>query len=166
MTEMASKSQQFSANVGSVMENMKHLLDLSHKMEGTISAAALRSFVEVAKIDHVLYKFEIYKAFMGISDRQADSFASHSDCRLGKWYFEGEGKECFSRLDGYAAIANPHQEFHQYGKAAVTDLRSGNAMGGMENVRKMEAASMEVLAGLERIAVAGESDSSLLCHSA
>ncbi len=165
MTDLAGKSQEFSVNVGGVMENMKHLLGLSTQMEGTISAAALRSFVEVAKIDHILYKFEIYKVFMDISDRQADSFSSHTSCRLGKWYYEGEGKDCFSRLDGYAAVAAPHQAFHQYGKDAVAAFRAGNPLGGMELVEKMEAASMEVLSGLERIAVAGEGDSSLLCHS-
>ncbi len=165
MTDLASKSQEFSVNVGNVMTSMKHLLGLSHQMEGTISAAALRSFVEVAKIDHVLYKFEIYKVFMGISDRTADSFSSHTACRLGKWYYEGEGKACFSKLDGYAAVANPHQAFHQYGKDAVSAFTSGNPLLGMELVAKMEAASMEVLANLERIATAGEGDSSLLCHS-
>ncbi len=165
MKDLAGKSQQFSLNVSGVMDSMKNLLSLSNKMEGTISAAALRSFVEVAKIDHILYKFEIYKVFMGISDRQAENFASHTACRLGKWYFEGEGKDCFSKLDGYAAIANPHQAFHQYGHEAVTEFRSGQAMRGMEFVAKLEAASMEVLSGLERIARAGEGDSSLLCHA-
>jgi hypothetical protein len=165
MADLASKSQEFSVNVGGVMENMRHLLGLSTQMEGTISAAALRSFVEVAKIDHILYKFDIYKVFMGISDRQADSFSSHTGCRLGKWYYEGEGKDCFSRLDGYTTVANPHQAFHQYGKDSVSEFRSGNALRGMDLVEKMEAASMDVLAGLERIAVAGEAESSLLCHS-
>ena len=165
MTDLASKSQEFSINVGRVMESMRHLLVLSNQMEGTISAAALRSFVEVAKIDHVLYKFEIYRVFMGSSERQVDSFSSHTACRLGQWYYDGEGKDCFAKLDGYAAIANPHQAFHQYGKDAVVKFRSGNAFEGMKQVEQMEAASMEVLAGLERIASAGEGDSSLLCHS-
>jgi hypothetical protein len=165
MEAWAEKSKVFSADVGNVMENMKHLLDLSHTMEGTISAAALRSFVEVAKIDHILYKFEIYKVFMKISDRNADSFSSHTGCRLGKWYFEGEGKECFSRLDGYQAVANPHQSFHQNGKEAVSAFRAGEPLRGMEYVAKMEADSMAVLAALECIAVAGEGDNSLLCHS-
>ncbi len=165
MEGWAAKSQVFSREVAGVMGNMKHLLELSHQMEGTISAAALRSFVEVVKIDHILYKFEIYKVFMGISDRNAESFAPHTDCRLGKWYFEGEGRDCFSKLDGYAAMANPHQAFHQHGREAVTAFRSGDPLRGMELVGQMEAGSMEVLAALERIAVAGEDDSSLLCHS-
>ena len=165
MEAWAEKSRLFSADVGNVTENMKHLLDLSHTMEGTISAAALRSFVEVAKIDHILYKFEIYKVFMKISDRQADSFASHTGCRLGKWYFEGEGRDCFAKLDGYQAVANPHQSFHQNGKEAVAAFHAGEALRGMELVAKMEADSMAVLAALERVAVAGEGDNSLLCHT-
>jgi hypothetical protein len=159
MQDWAAKSQVFSTDVGQVMANMTHLLDLSHTMEGTISAAALRSFVEVAKIDHILYKFEIYKVFMKISDRNADSFASHTACRLGKWYFEGEGKECYSKRDGFTAVANPHQNFHQHGKDAVTAFHAEQPLQGMELVAKME-----VLNTLERIAVAGHQDSSLLCH--
>ena len=165
MQGWSEKSQVFSRDVAGVRDNMKRLLELSHQMEGTISAAALRSFVEVAKIDHILYKFEIYKVFMGVSERSASSFSSHTDCRLGKWYFEGEGRDCFSRLDGYAAVANPHQTFHQHGKEAVAAFRAGESLRGIELVGKMEADSMEVLSSLERIAVAGEGDSSLLCHS-
>jgi len=165
MEEWAAKSQVFGREVGGVMDNMKQVLELSHQMEGTISAAALRSFIEVAKIDHILYKFEIYKVFMGISERTADSFASHAACRLGKWYFEGEGKDCFSKLDGYTAVANPHQAFHQNGREAVSAFRNRDPLRGIELVGKLEADSMEVLAALERIAVAGENDSSLLCYS-
>jgi hypothetical protein len=166
MHEWAAKSQVFSGDVGNVMGNMKHLLDLAHAMEGTISAATMRSFVEVAKIDHILYKFEVYKVFMGISERAAESFSSHTDCRLGKWYFQGDGKNCYSKLDGYAAVASPHQSFHQLGKDAVLAFHSGESLRGMELVGKMEAESMVVLAALERIAVAGEGDNSLLCHPA
>ncbi len=165
MEGLAEKSQVFGRDVAGVMDNMKHLLNLSHQMEGAVSAASLRSFIEVAKIDHLIYKFEIYKVFMGVSERSADSFSSHTDCRLGKWYFEGEGKDCFSKLDGYAAVANPHQIFHQNGKEAVAAFRAGDPLRGIELVGKLEADSMEVLAALERIAVAGEGDSSLLCHS-
>ncbi len=165
MQQWSAKSRDFGEDVARVVESQKHLLELMHKSEGTISAAALRSFVEVAKIDHVLYKFEIYKVFMKISERKADSFASHTGCRLGKWYFEGEGKDCYARLDGYQAVANPHQSFHHNGKEAVAAFHAGDPLRGMELVAKMETDSMAVLAALERIAVAGEGDSSLLCHS-
>jgi len=165
MEQWAQKSEFFSQEVGQVMHGMQSLLDLSNQMEGTISAAALRSFVEVAKIDHVLYKFEIYKVFMGLSERSAESFDVHTECRLGKWYYEGEGRDCFSKLDGYREVENPHKAFHEHGRTAVTAFRSGNPQSGLEMMAKFEADSMAVLDALDRIASAGETDSSLLCHS-
>jgi len=165
MQQWASKSEAFSHEVANVMGNMKNLLDLSHQMEGTISAAALRSFVEVAKIDHILFKFELYKVFMGISDRTPESFSSHTECRLGKWYSEGEGKECFSRLDGYREMDAPHRQVHENGRAALEALRNGQPEQGLALLAKTESASMEVLRSLDRIALAGENDVSLLCHS-
>lgn len=158
MQGMAEKSHVFSQEVGGVVESMRHLLDLSHQMEGTISAAALRSFVEVAKIDHILYKFEVYKVFMGVSDRTTDSFASHTNCRLGKWYFDGEGKQ-FAKLDGYSAIATPHEAVHRNGREAVIAYCAGDGLRGMEMVGKMETASMAVLDALEKIAKASEASS-------
>ncbi|MFM2407331.1 MAG: hypothetical protein RL358_73 [Pseudomonadota bacterium] len=156
MHAMAAKSQLFGEEVGGVMESMKHLNELSTHIGSEISAVALRSFVEVAKIDHVLYKFNIYKVFMGISDRKSDGFSTHTACRLGKWYSEGEGKN-FAKLDGYSAVAIPHEAFHQHGKAAVDAYWAGNALAGMALVAQVEVASLGVLGALERIALAGES---------
>jgi hypothetical protein len=165
MMQWALKSESFSHEVAQVMDSMKNLLGLSNQMEGTISAAALRSFVEVAKIDHILFKFELYKVFMGISDRTADSFSSHTDCRLGKWYFDGEGRDCFSRLDGYKEMDPPHRQVHENGKAALEALRNGNPEQGLQLLAKVETASMAVLKALDRIAQAGEADTSQLCHA-
>jgi hypothetical protein len=47
----------------------------------------------------------------------------------------------------------------------VAALQTGDSLRGMEFVAKMEADSMAVLAALERIAMAGEGDNALLCHS-
>ena len=156
MQEWSDKSRQFSEGFSSVVDNMKHQMDLSHHMESVISGAALRNFAEVAKIDHLIYKFEIYKVFMGISGKTAEDFASHANCRMGKWYYEGEGKECFSKLDGYAEMERPHKEVHHHGKAAVEALQAGDPLGGMDHVARMEAASMSVISALERLAVSGE----------
>ena len=165
MEQWAQKSELFSQEVVQVMHGMQNVLDLSVKMEGTISASALRSFVEVAKIDHVLYKFEIYKVFMGLSDRSAESFAVHTECRLGKWYYEGEGRDCYSKLDGYRDVEAPHKALHDHGRTAVAAYRNGNPQSGAEMMAKFEAESMAVLDALDRVASAGEADSSLLCHS-
>lgn len=156
MENWAKKSEFFSHEVVAVMDGMQSLLNLSNNMEGTISAAALRSFVEVAKIDHILYKFEIYKVFMGLSDRNAESFVVHTECRLGKWYYDGEGREDCAKLDGYREMDAPHKAFHEHGRTAVTAFRGGNFLSGVDMIAKFEADSMAVLDALDRIASAGE----------
>lgn len=155
MTQWAKKSEVFSMEVGKVMGSMAQMLDLSNRMEGAISASALRSFVEVAKIDHILYKFEIYKVMMGLSDRTPDSFAVHTECRLGKWYFDGEGKELFSKLDGYREMDAPHKAVHEQGRAAMQAMQNGDAEKALALLAQTETASMEVLKSLDRLAQAG-----------
>jgi len=151
MDDWETKSQVFSQDVGSVMESMKHLMALSHEMKNTVSTSSMKGFLELVKIDHFLYKFEIYKVFMDCSDRTADSFAAHTACRLGKWYYEGEGKECFSKLDGYEAVATPHRLFHEHGIGAVAAYHAGEVERGMGSVRAMENESLKVMAALDRV---------------
>ncbi len=163
MEAEARESHSFSQKGEQATAALKNLIDLSNDMEGAISASALRSFVELAKVDHLVYKFEIYKVFMGQSTKQASDFASHTACRLGKWYYEGDGHQCYSRLPGYREIEPPHKIVHSSGVAAVESFRAGNYTQALEHVQAMEQASMQVLQELERMAAAGEADSSILC---
>jgi hypothetical protein len=156
MTQWAKKSEVFSLEVGKVMGSMAQMLDLSKRMEGAISASALRSFVEVAKIDHILYKFDIYKVMMGLSDKTPESFAAHTECRLGKWYFSGEGNELFSHLDGYREMDAPHKAVHEQGRAAMQAMHNGDTEKALTLLAQTEAASMEVLKTLDRLAQSGE----------
>ena len=71
---------------------MRQLLTLSSNMEQAIAGSALRGFCELAKVDHLLYKFRVYKVLFGISDENKSQFASHTICRLGKWYTRETGK--------------------------------------------------------------------------
>lgn len=146
--------------------SMHGLLEMSGQMKGAIAASALRSFVETAKVDHLIFKFEIYKVFMGLSAKTPSDFASHLTCRLGKWYYEGDGKDCFSQISGYAEIEPPHQAVHLHGVNAVTHFHAGELGLGLAQIHRMEDASFKVLAELERMAVSGKSDVDLLCHHA
>nr|WP_223293848.1 CZB domain-containing protein [Sideroxydans lithotrophicus] len=107
-------------------------------------------------MDHLVYKFEIYKVFLGTSSKKPEEFSSHQSCRLGKWYYEGEGKHCFSKLHGYQEMAEPHQRFHRYGVEAVTHYHEGQYQRGLEAIAEMEKASFMVLESLEMIAESGK----------
>lgn len=163
MEELAKMSANFGSDGAEAADRIEGIIETSQKMEYAIAIAALRSFSELAKMDHLVFKFEIYKVFIGVSDKKPSDFSSHSMCRLGKWYYEGEGKLCFSRLDGYAAMEKPHIAVHQYGREAVEKLYAGDFRAGADCVARMESASMEVLECLERMAQAGAQDPEILC---
>jgi hypothetical protein len=139
------------------------LLGISQHMTQTIAATALRSFVETAKEDHLVFKMEIYRVFLGISEKGPGDFASHTACRLGKWYYEGDGKSCFSTLPGYSAVEPPHMRVHNHGQAAVQAFRAGDLERGLRELGEMEHASTEVLKHLDTMAASGERDPGILC---
>ncbi len=165
MQQMAEQSRQL-ADVGTrASESILGAADLSKRTEGAIAASALRGFVELAKIDHLVYKFEIYRVLMGHSHKGVDEFADHSHCRLGKWYYEGDGKDCFSRLSGYREVEAPHIEVHRAGRAALEAHAAGDVEATLREVSAMEQASIDVLEQLDRMAVEGETNSAVLCHN-
>ncbi|MCS6786954.1 MAG: CZB domain-containing protein [Thiobacillaceae bacterium] len=132
-------------------------------MEGAIAATALRSFVELAKVDHLIFKFEIYRVLFGHSQKAPEEFASHTTCRLGKWYYEGDGVECFSRLPGYRELESPHMEVHRMGVEALRAYRERRLHDAISALDRMEAASREVVRHLESIAASGETNTQMLC---
>jgi uncharacterized coiled-coil protein SlyX len=162
MTALATESQRASADGDSAAEKMQYLLKLSTQMDQTIAAATLRSFVEVAKMDHVLFKFEIYKAFFGLNSINAADVVDHTQCRLGEWYFAGDGRDFYAKLPGYREMDAPHSSVHRSGKEALEALRSGNLSAGVDAIGRMEEASLAVVDALERIASTGEANPALL----
>lgn len=140
----------------SALNDIERLLKLSQDTAIQVAATGLRSFVETAKTDHLVYKQEIYRVLQGTSDKNANDFADHTTCRLGKWYYEGDGLNSFSTFSAYKALEVPHKRVHQHGKAAVQFFRSGDAQASSNELIEMEKASLEVIAQLESIAEAGD----------
>lgn len=159
------QASQFARDGQEAHHNMAGLLDLTNGMKNLIAATALRSFTETAKVDHLAFKFEVYRVLMGLSAKTAADFASHKVCRLGKWYYEGDGRDCFSRLPGYRELEAPHIQVHQHGQAAVHHFREGRLEEGIAELKAMETASFRVIEQLDRMARHDlEGDSALLCH--
>lgn len=164
MEVLSKTADEFSERGAKATEDMQRLMTLSHKMEEVIAGSALKSFVEVAKVDHLVFKFQIYLGLFGLEDIQTHQVASHTACRLGKWYYEGEGKDCFSKLPGYQEIEKPHMLVHQSGIEALQAQYRGDMLVMLKNVEAMEKASFLVIENLQRMSDSALLDPSLLCH--
>lgn len=154
METLAETANDFCQRGSRATEDMSQLVSLSKKMEEVISGSSLKSFIEVAKVDHLVFKFRIYLGLFGLEAVHSDQVASHTACRLGKWYYEGEGKECFSRLPGYREIEKPHVDVHQMGLLALDARNRGDMEEMLRCVAAMEKASCLVIEYLQSMAEA------------
>ena len=155
MEDLASQAVDFGQQGSLAAEHIEDVVLLAKKIERSVAGSGLRGFAELAKIDHLVYKFEIYKVILGISEKKPEDFASNKTCRLGRWYYEGDGKAYCSKFDGYAALDAPHQQVHQSGREAVSKYYEGDFGALSPHLARMEEASMQVLASLSRMPDAG-----------
>ena len=152
MEQLSKTADDFSVRGGKATEEMQLLMNLSHKMENVISSGALKSFAEVAKVDHLVFKFQIYLAVLGLQEMHPGQIVSHTACRLGKWYYEGEGKACCSHLAGYREMEAPHASVHRCGVAALEAKNKGDMAMMLTQIDAMEKASQDVIRDLQRMA--------------
>jgi len=69
-----------------------------------------RVFMTLAKLDHVIWKINTYLS--SITQEEKFKFVSHENCRLGKWYEEGEGATYFKHTPSYKRLKTPHAIVH------------------------------------------------------
>ncbi|MCW8907639.1 MAG: CZB domain-containing protein [Sedimenticola sp.] len=107
--------------------------------------------MSLAKLDHVLWKVNTYLSVN--MNEPAFDFVDHHNCRLGKWYYQGEGKEFFSESSHYVAIEQPHSVVHQGTKGVFELLGTGQRdyPALMRAFRTMEESSQQVFAMLDRV---------------
>jgi len=77
---------------------------------GSISFSNDRVFMSLAKLDHVIWKVNTY--YSALTKKEQFKFVDHHNCRLGKWYYEGEGKENFSKTSHFKNLESPHAIVH------------------------------------------------------
>jgi hypothetical protein len=164
MEVLSKTADDFSVRGNTATEGMQRLMGLSRNMEQVIAGSALKSFVELAKVDHLVFKFRIYIGLFDLESVDPRQVASHQTCRLGKWYYEGEGRECFGKLPGFRDIEAPHIDVHKFGIAALDAKNQGDIDAMLRHVETMESASLRVIQSLQLMSDSALNDQSLLCH--
>ncbi|MDD2737814.1 MAG: methyl-accepting chemotaxis protein [Methylomonas lenta] len=165
MSTLAEQSRKFSEEGRKATFTMRQMVDFSHTMEQVVAASSLRSFCELAKVDHLMYKFDVYKVLFQLSQKTVEDFAQHTQCRLGKWYYGGEGRNCFSQLPGYRDIEQPHVTIHESAIGALKAYSQNDTEVMLKQIGSMEEASLLVLASLEKMAQSAEENPDILCQS-
>ncbi len=141
---------QVQAEVKGFERNLSQMNDEVKGYFGDISATTDSVFMGLAKVDHLLWKVNTYLSVT--EGRPAFDFVDHHSCRLGKWYYEGEGSEFFSSSAHYRELERPHEIVHETTREIFDLLRGERDYAAMvRSLRVMEEHSMEVFRKLDEI---------------
>ena len=137
--------------INSLHENIDTNNDAIRTLYANMESSSDRIFMSLAKLDHVLWKINTY--YSVATHKEQFKFVDHHNCRLGKWYYEGDGKERFATSPHYKDLETPHATVHN-GTKHVFEL-IGQQSNDLEKMYKalseMEKGSDGVFNTLDKI---------------
>lgn len=108
-------------NVNEMIETMKSISTETNISKVTMDTVNNIVFCSLAKLDHIIYKNNLYSFILGTSEDF--SITDHKSCRLGKWYYEGDGYNNFRNTQGYKALEREHVSVHSHANLIVSTIR-------------------------------------------
>ncbi|MGF1791489.1 methyl-accepting chemotaxis protein [Photobacterium profundum] len=140
--EVSASSEQIDAVVTNVLSKSQH-------MQEVIRIATARAFLDTVKLDHAVWKNNVYSI---IEKRNFNAAVNaHTECRLGKWYFEGDGAKHYSHLPHFSYIDGPHKLVHDSGRYALEAGVKDDQKTLITHINAMEDASEQVAASIARL---------------
>ena len=135
-------------------KKIMHKLEKNSKKASTLTEDMKNQlFLIMVKIDHIIYKANIYNAIVA-ADKNAN-FTDSEHCRFGLWY-HSEGREMFGKAPSYIKIDKPHQTVHNKALENMNfikkdDKRVENENTIVLNFKEMEKASYELYTLLDAL---------------
>jgi hypothetical protein len=149
---MTETSEQTSNTIEVFSYELNEMVKLSGIIKNDSMDVLNLTFIGLAKLDHLLFKVKAYGSVLGNTH---DIFVNHHECRLGKWYESGLGKQNFSHLPSYPSLDSPHQEVHDNLIRAVELLIDTSVQKDTTEIFKLisnaESASQKVIQGLDTL---------------
>ena len=108
-------------------------------------------FMNLAKIDHIIWKVNTYRSVY--EKKPAFKFVDHRNCRLGKWYNDGDGLKYFSHTDSFHMLDKPHSGVHDTTHKVFNLIKKDelNYKRIKDTFAYMEESSVEVFEILNKI---------------
>ena len=104
-----------------------------------------RSLLELSKADHLLWKWRIYNLFLGLEDVRPENIVTHTECRLGKWYFDPRTENHLGNVSAYRELDRHHKDVHDLAVKAAREFHAGNMAEAERALHDIEDASNKVI---------------------
>lgn len=136
-TESGEETERFKAILTEFSAN-------AQETAGSANIVTDNTFVNLVKIDHIVFKTKAYSAVL--NEKADDTLIDADSCRVGQWY-NGAGKKRFGNHPNYPKIDRPHRKIHESVEKNYELIKDGQGVEAfehyLENFKEMEAASKE-----------------------
>ncbi len=109
-----------------------------------------RIVIKLAKSDHITWKRKLSDMVLGEAGLSDDELKDHTQCRLGKWYYD-VGMKNFQSSETFKAMEAPHKKVHALGKEIAMLVRQGNTEKAYKAFGELESQSEQVVAYLTEL---------------
>ncbi|MCA9104417.1 MAG: CZB domain-containing protein [Planctomycetales bacterium] len=123
MRDLDERSEQIRDSVTVFNSRIIETNDKNVDATDRITRANDRVFMSLAKLDHIIWKVNTY---LSVIEREpVFEFVDCHSCRLGKWYYEGDGRQQFAATGSFASLEAPHAQVHNATRHVFEALRQG-----------------------------------------
>jgi uncharacterized protein YukE len=151
VTDMSAGAATLSQSAGKVSEALGVLNGSLEHSGRVISNTAHRAWVELVKIDHIVFRLNLYvQAGQGAREFQC---VDHNHCRLGLWYNAQASN--YAGSPAFKSIEPPHAAFHRSAAEYLAAVRDGQAQVARRALQDIDRSSRKVFDALERFAAEG-----------
>ncbi len=153
------ETKRIGREVDSFYLNFDNVANASQQTVELMNEAKDRSFIALIKLDHVIYMQNAYVGLEHNGEGEEANAANvdHFHCRMGNWYYQGDGKQNFGHLPAYSALEECHGEIHTNIRKAM-ELAKGDWIHRdsilnelLEHVSLAEGASKKVIHQLNQM---------------
>lgn len=141
-------------------QNFSEFSDVAQRTSESIAHSRMVSALTLAKIDHIIYMQQAYRAIeVGADSEEARSIAvEDTESSFGQWLTSADGGQTYGHLPSFTKISNPNHAIHLYTTVMVNMLK-GDWEHSTElqeqlllNMQCAESASVELLDLLSKLA--------------
>ncbi|MCB1135131.1 MAG: CZB domain-containing protein [Chlamydiia bacterium] len=151
MEDFFKRTGEVNTTMDAFYDSLASIIVANDSSIGHLNATNDHLFMSLAKLDHVIWKINTYLSVLHW--KPAFKFVDHHNCRLGKWFYEGDGSQSFSHLSCYMKLEGPHALTHNGTRKVLDQIEAGerNFETVEDGLEEMEKGSQGVFDQLDRI---------------
>ncbi len=150
VSQIAEHSNEVTQGMSAMVEDFENqfnsLAESSERSVQQVDTASAVIYNSLVKLDHVIYKQNGYVALDGGCDEHHEKCAAiavdHTQCRMGRWYYEGMGHQQFGHMSAYRQLEQPHAAVHTSVQEALR--LSEQDWEGSQELREQIVAQMQL----------------------